>query len=294
MALENKNNKRRGKEVLKYVTDHTLVSKQVIKPVLKPKMSNAGLKKTMGLLVKKGILDTRKAHGKTFYEIGQDIETRTKAARLLGCHPDDLKKPKIRTQDLLHHEICEFWIWTIRHHFHEAIIIRDYEMDNSEVAKDILLNLGDSQEVYPDFLVIFPRTDLYARNAIAFEIERTRKSDDRILRKLKKYAVGTCIDGLVYICDSARLSETIRQLWEKSQHDSWRRIGHYSDFFFLFSDVTVPEDEPLEYIYNVKGNALDFRNWVVRLLGSKHTLRRNHLFADLVQGGQQNPGVLDS
>jgi hypothetical protein len=119
-------------------------------------------------------------------------------------------------------------------------------------------------------------------NCIAFEIERTRKSDKRVLNKLKKYATATKIDGLVYICDSARLAETVRRLYEQTLSKNRLRIGHYSDFFFLFSNAIVPEVEPLKNIFNARGERIDLFDWVVRLLLHERSFRRPHHFADLV------------
>ncbi|RYZ77184.1 MAG: hypothetical protein EOP05_02665 [Proteobacteria bacterium] len=274
---------------MRCLAHHTLISKQIINPMLTPSMSSSGLKKTLRLLVKNGVIDRRLAHGKAFFEIAQDLPGRTKAADLIGCASDDLFRPKIRTGELLHHELCEYWIWTIRRLFPLATIIRADEIDGSELAQEILLADKGECEVFPDFLLHFPTSEHNRWTTVAFEIERTRKSNQRIIRKIKKYTCEARLDGVVYICDSARLSETIRLLYLKANQKRSQRIGHYSDFFFMLSNAIEPNMNPLDCMFNACGQPVYLDRWIMQLLTTKLAFRRPHEFADVLRGDQLNP-----
>jgi hypothetical protein len=178
----------------------------------------------------------------------------------------------------MHNQWCEYWALLIKRQFPQAEIVREHTINSHEIAKRILQLQQRDFDLMPDFLLIFPKTETNEATHIAFEIERTRKSDERILRKFKKYLNGTKTDGLIYICDSGRLSETIRLLYQTKLLASSHRVKHYGDHFFLFSDSLDGGGPSLPRLFNSNATTVSFHNWCGYLLSTKWTKRRDENF----------------
>ncbi len=277
----------KGKAVLELLKVHGPLSIELIFRMLSPSMKKKKLRRCLASLRANGTIECRwVSQTKIFYQLSQALPNRNRTAELLKCAPDELHQPTLSRQDWIHNEWSEYWIKLLCSLFPEADVIRERDISNSATAKRILLVNDFEFELLPDFMLLFPKSESGAPTAIAVEIERTRKSNSRIIQKLGKYANKTQIDGLIYVCDSGRLSETIRTLYSDKWSDNAFRIKHYSDSFFLFSDAINSCDEPLDRIFNAKAEKVSIVDWCGQLRKTKPTLRRNAHFA---QGGDVAP-----
>lgn len=237
------------------------------------------LRQSMALLRKRGLVDMLVGDERTFYyQLNQSLAARTNVARNLKCSESELIKPMLRRQDRYHNQWCEYWSLLIKRAFSNVVVIRDYSIEANEIAREVLLLDEMDYELLPDLLVIFTGED-QRRTVVALEIERTRKSNKRLLRKFRRYLEETQIDGLVYVCDSGRLAETLRALYESQLLGRAERVKHYAESFFLFSHSLTALSTPLESFLNVNAQQVSLIDWCGTLKTKSRLLRRNSDFA---------------
>lgn len=269
------------KEVLTLLRDHSPLTLEMLHKMTAPPIQKKNLRQAIGIMRKKGLIDMVVGDSQTFfYQLHQARPNRLAVASRLNCNETKPARPLLRRQDWFHNEWCEFWALIIKRAFPDVEIIREHSIDSHIVAKNILLQNGTELDLMPDLLIIFPKTATQEKVNIAFEIERTRKSDLRIIKKLKKYIFETHVDGLIYVCDSGRLAETIRLLYQKKTIEGAHRKRGYSDYFFLFSDSMSAGPSPLASFYNANGQPTSLINWCHKLRATKQTLRRDAQFLD--------------
>lgn len=275
MTIPNRH-RSRGKEVLGLLRQHGPLSIDILQRMTDPPMKKKRLRESLGILQRKGFVMRRSVSQiKTFYQLSQDLKDRESAALVLGCAPDDLFQPLLSRRDWIHNECCEYWIHIITKSLPDATVIRASEFNDSEEAQRIMMLGQKDYELLPDFLLLLKGDSTSEKAAIAMEIERTRKSNSRLVAKLKKYAGKTFVDGLVYVCDSNRLSETIRLLYQEQIAQSAPRIRHYSNNFFLISDAIESTQNPLFRLFTAQRECVCFVSWSQYLQSTKRTLRRN-------------------
>ena len=252
---------------------------EMLHQLVQPIVSKKRLRKALGILRRDGIVDMLLGGHQTFYyQLSQSLPVREKLSREMNCHADDFIQPLLRRQDWFHNQWSQAWEQIIKRSFPKAEIVREHNIGASDIAKEVLLAEGNDLDLLPDFLVMFPKTESTQAVSLAFEIERTRKSEKRLVRKFTKYLNETRIDGLVYICDSSRLSETIRILYQTKLLANSPRLKHYGNHFLLLSDTLSAGAEPLERFFNSNGEKVSFQNWCRQLLNTKPTLRRDAQF----------------
>lgn len=266
----------RGKEVFAIIQQSGPLTIDVLSRIVSPKMSKRNLRKCLQLLAKKGFIESFHYSSQgTYYMVSQSLTSRTKAADFLSQPAEKLKQTLIRRQDLFHNQWCEYWIATIKRMYTESQIKRELEILNDSFAKNVLNLAYADYELRPDFLLTIPNTEMSNTVCIAFEIERSRKSDERILRKLSKYMDRTQLDGLIYICDSGRLSETIRLLYQNNLLPKSEKQKRFGENFFLFSDSLDGGGEAFDRLFNACGKPTSFKNWCGYLGSTEWPKRRN-------------------
>jgi predicted transcriptional regulator len=271
--------RKRSGEILKLVADHGPVTIDMLSRMTEPPMPKKNLRYSLALLRRKALIEQLSVDPQMlYYQISQAKPNREAVAAITENNIESLAKPLFRRQEWFHNQWCEYWALSIKRLFPEAQIIREHSIAGHELAKCILQTTATDFELLPDFLLVLPKTSATEAVHIAFEIERTRKSNARIIRKLKKYLNGTLIDGLVYICDTGRLSETIRELYETKLVANAHRVKHYGDHFFMFSDSLDGGGKQLNRFFNAKAEPVLFDQWCMQLRKTKRTLRRDKNF----------------
>jgi predicted transcriptional regulator len=273
---------KRGNEILRIISAHGPITIDIIQRLTSPEMPKRNIRRSLQVLRRKGIVDalTADIHN-IYYQTSQLLSTREHIAEKLEQDPTQLQQPLFSRQKWPHNQWCEYWIALILRLYPEAEVIREYSIANNEIAKRVLGLGSHDYDLMPDILLAMPGLDGGPKTYIAFEIERTRKSDQRIIRKLTKYMSATTIDGLIYICDSARLSETIRLLYQSRLATKSMRIGHYRENFFLFSDSLDGGSLSLNRLFNAKAETVRLQSWITLLGQTKWTKRRDSEFKNL-------------
>lgn len=267
---------RRGKEILRVIKDHGPLSIDLLHRMVQPQMSKKNLRKSLQVLKRKNLVEPAlSTTNSPFYMTSQSCPSRQCTSQILDCNPDDIKQPLLRKQDWFHNQWCEYWIMNMKRELPLANMIREGDIGSNKLAMNVLQIDKMDYELRPDFLLTIPRTEPADSIFLAFEIERSRKSDERILRKFRKYMDGTKIDGLIYICDSGRLSETIRTLYQTKLLTQTRRQKRFGENFFLFSDVLDGGGPQLSRLFNACGKLTSFESWCGYLSSTKWTRRRD-------------------
>lgn len=268
-------------QLLKILQTNGPTSIELLQRMTEPPAPKKYLRQSLARLRKKGLVASVVLNStSTFYQLTQSKVAREEVAEKLNTTAVKAAQPLLRKQDWFHNQWCEYWASLIKRRFPTAEVVREHTIGGHEVAKRVLQLKQRDFELMPDFLLIFPKTIDSAATHIAFEIERTRKSDRRLMRKFKKYLNGTHIDGLIYICDSSRLSETLRLLYQTKLVAQAHRVKHYGDHFFLFSDSLGGGGPDLNGLLNAKGELVNFENWCRKLRSTKWTLRRDSEFTE--------------
>lgn len=266
-------------QVLNLLKEHGPVSIELLHRMTEPPAPKTNLRQSLSILKKKGLVSSTSLDAQTtFYHLSQARSDRVATARLLQIDSNSLIQPLLRKQDWIHNQWCEYWIHLMTRIFPDAAIVREQSIQEHDLAKRVLQLQERDFDLMPDFLLSFPKTETTEATHIAFEIERTRKSDKRLMQKFRKYLNRTRIDGLIYICDSGRLSETIRVLYETRLVAQAHRIKHYADHFFLFSDSVVGGGPSLDRLMNAQGQPVQIQHWCQLLRTTKWTQRRDAEF----------------
>lgn len=270
-----------AKEVLTLLRDHSPLTLEMLHRMTAPPIPKKNLRQSVGIMKRKGIVDMVIGSSSTFYYQLNNAQTvRDEVALRLKDDKTKAARPLLNRRNWIHNEWCEFWALTIKRAFSEVEIIREHEIEGHASARSILQQQGKPLDLLPDFLMIFPKTATNEKASVVFEIERTRKSDERIQQKLKTYIYETHIDGLIYVCDSGRLSETIRLLYQKKTLEKAHKKRGYTENFFLFSDSMSAGENPLASFFNASGQPTSLITWCHRLRATKTEFRRDNQFND--------------
>lgn len=267
---------KRGKEILWLIKESGPLTIDLLFRMLTPSMSKKNIRKSLQILRDKNLIEVVQSTTQiNFYMVAQGPASRIKSAEVLGCHPDEIKQPFLRKQDWFHNQWCEYWILNMKRSFPGVKIVREGEINSDQIAMNVLGIKNHDFDLRPDFLLMIPKTQTTEAVNLAFEIERTRKSEQRLIRKFKKYMGETSLDGLIYICDTGRLSETIRLLYQNKLMARSQRQKRFGENFFVFSDTLDGGGPRLSRLFNACGKPTTFEKWCGYLTSTNWTKRRD-------------------
>ena len=276
--------KDRGIQILRLLKQHGPLSFRALKHMIEPQIKERKLHNCIARLVKNGLILRRQERvfrgTGVFYQLTQDIQSREKIAIILKCRADDLSQAFFRSRELLHTEACAFLVHRLRKLFPDAQLTRDFEFYNSASANEILLTERSDYELQPDVLMSFGGGAGQARVSVAFEIERSRKSERRLAAKLHKYANETALDGVVYICDSEQISKPVQQVFKTKINPKSLRIRHYGEYFLLSSNEPSELFSGETKMFNSSVTPVMFVTWITQLRSTALTRRRNQTFEE--------------
>lgn len=274
----------RAIEILGILKANGPVSFKTLMKLVDPPMKEKKLRMALSRLLKKDVIQKRNervfgGHG-TFYQISQGRRDRENAAEILGCPSKYLEQPEFRYRELLHNDACALWMNAIFHLLPDIQIIRDFEFDTNALARKVMSLDIEDIDLKPDLLLVLRCDDSQSRIvSIAVEIEKTRKSDSRIIRKLYKYANRSHVDGVIYVCESRRIKDVLQHIFVTSVSHKARRIEHYPQNFFLFSEsVDNPKTDKL-LLWNSEEKLISFLDWTHYLVSNSFNSRRDRKIA---------------
>jgi hypothetical protein len=258
----------RQPQVLRLLAEHGPLSAQGIRACLSPPPSPRALRFVLQRLYRHRLLARRydRVSRHVFHQLAQNPLARNLVAASISLPSEELVQPHFRHAELLHSEDCAIWCELLRLILPNVRVQRDYQFSACVEAQEILLSRGEERDLAPDILLVAPTPNGTDRIYIAVEIERSAKGEKRLIRKLRKYAEQTRLDGLIYICGSASIQRKLLAVYKSKVADRALRISHYADDFFLFADgrADIRSGEPL--MLNAAGKNVPLRSWM-RTLG---------------------------
>ena len=206
----------RGKQVLKILAEYGPLSRRALHTLLEPGLEDRRLRDCLQRLCERGLLTKKydrifqNSHNAAlYYQIARNPHARRNVASLIGITPDQLDVPGPKHQALIHWEECALWADQFKRKFPQAKVLRENQFFGDPVIQNILKNKDNPFETNPDLLILHPSPADDDPTAVAVEIEKNRKSSKRIFNKLKKYASATLLDGVIYICDTDAILQSI-------------------------------------------------------------------------------------
>ncbi|USN47071.1 MAG: replication-relaxation family protein [Pseudobdellovibrionaceae bacterium] len=272
----------RGKQIIQLLKLHGPLSYRALKRMIEPAMTKGKLLRALQRLQKKNYVERRFERvfaGKgVFYNLCQQEDVLKEIAEFTGLGVDELKQPHFRHRELLHSECCALWVHVLMKMFPEAEIVRDFDFQNSKGAEKIMLASAQELYLYPDLLLIFPESKTQKEVAIAVEIERTPKTVRRLRQKLKKYANGTHVDGVIYLCDTQHITNSIFKVYSEKPLQDSKRVGHYSENFLLFGDSLSIHTDRFYELFNSRFKTVFLPDWITYLRDTRLNSRRDSNF----------------
>lgn len=258
----------RRKLVFRILAEHGPMSVRGLSSCMTPAISKKKLRVVLSRLVKQGYLKKRNdrvfGNAGVFYQIPQDEDKAANVAKLLSVDTKSLIQPHFRHGHLLHSEQCAVWTEAFKLLVPEARVIRDHQFKLYPKMESLLLSRGDDIELRPDMVLLVKSQARSGDVAVALEIERSTKCKRRLLMKLRKYATQTRLDGMIYVCESAALTATLRHIYKAQVLENALRIKHYGNNFFLITDGSFngATREPL--MFNAATENVLFSSWINR------------------------------
>lgn len=259
----------RGPQILKLLIEHGPLSVRGLSQILEPKIKRLRLQEVLRTLAAKKFvvkkLDRKFGSSAIYYEVNQNPKLWSDISILTECCPTTIYQTQFRPVEYTHSEASAVWAEKLKRILPDATIIREYAIAQSELAKSVLLTLGDDKETLPDILLTAPTNHPERHLAIAVEIERFYKSSSRLIHKLKKYASGSHLDGVIYICDGEAIAQRVQRIFNSKICKYANRINNYGHHFMIFLNQTdLPETNPIS-AYNASGNCIDLSCWLQKL-----------------------------
>ena len=272
----------RAKQIIQLLMTHGPLSFRALQRMIEPYIKKRRLLDSLKRLQRRGFVDRRFERlfgGKgIFYNLSQYDESLAELSNYMGVPLEKLRQPHFRQKELLHSECCALWAHALKKLFPEVEIIRDFEFKNSFKAEKIMLTSIEDLDLHPDLLLIFPEGEGHNEIAIAVEIERSFKTIKRLRQKLKKYANGTHVDGVVYLCDTQYIANSISKVYESKPLQTSKRIGHYSENFLLFGDSASIHTKKFLEMFNSRLKGVFLPQWVMYLRDTRLNSRRDSNF----------------
>lgn len=240
----------RGKQILRLLYEHGPMSVRGLSAVLEPKIHPRRLRRALQRLGNSGMIEKR-------------FDSMFRGAGVFYDIAEEYKIPRsIRRPELLHSETCAVWAERLKRMFPNALIIRDYHLRGRKDAERALIAEGSELERLPDLLLLAPCEHSKYPVAVAFEIERTHKSASRLVEKLKKYARGSKLDGVVYLCPKGSIGRRVRTIFESRVLAKAHLIKQYGNHFLLFSEGISGDYNDSLTIQNVSGDDVSLQDWM--------------------------------
>ena len=271
----------RAIQILGLLARHGPLSVRGLQTLLEPPIKRRRLREVLQRWRDKGILyqrydrifgDSAVYHGITQKPMGRSL-----AAQVLAISPDKLCQPHFRHVELIHSEACAIWSERFRRLFPESLVLREHQFWDNPVVKRKLLLGEDTSDQLPDIIIMSAGQD-GSTVAAGVEIERSIKSEKRLVYKLRKYAVKTHLDGVIYLCDKKTIADRLKLVYTSKILESALRIKHYGLNFLLLSEGTLDAKTKEPVMYNAALQRISLRDWLRTLNENKIRSRRDAAF----------------
>ena len=264
----------RGPEILRMLYNHGPMSIRGLNRIIPGKMDYRRIADALARLHEGGFVvrrfDSLPKNAGHFYQLSHRKEIRAELAKVVGVPEDQLRAPQIRDQELYHSQACAIWAERFKASYPEARVIRDFQIRRDEEAQNILLNKPHAPDLIPDILIFFPKRQYEERVVIAVEIERSRKSNERVVEKLWRISTQCRLDGVLYVCDYQSITDVYRHLYNTRVREKFLRINYRKNYLMFGRDDYL--------LFNCNEERTNLRGWIAYLSTTSRDARRDAQF----------------
>lgn len=262
----------RGKEVLRLLTTHEALSFGALQALMRPAISARRLRDVLGRLSKSRLIRQRlfklNDGSASFYEIAEPFRSE------IGISP-------IHSSLLTHNDSCSFTASLLMEEFPEARLFREHCIPRNDELREAMQYERKTPDSLPDILIALPTTHRTRKAMIAVEIERSKKSTARMLKKIRKYAFRTRLDGVFYVSEDQAVLEAINARYRQSTHAESNRIGHYRDHFLITGKCPTRQNLAFMDVSNSAGKPVSLIDWIRTLITVEKDDRRDATFFEV-------------
>jgi len=272
----------RGPQILRILGKHGPLSVRGLSEVISPAIARRKLRESLKRLEAKGYVtklnDKIFGGAGTFYRLTNDQLILKEVTSYLGLAEGEFDMPGIRHLELLHAESCAVIAHRLQRQFPKELVLRDFHFSRHTEVQNILLASEEDYEKRPDMLLFCKSEDGLKEVVVAVEVERSQKSEKRLYEKLRKYAAGTTLDGVIYFCLDDSIANALRQVYCSKVLKQALRVNQYGDNFLLFGHSPSAHFHKLHDVANSAGKNVDVNMWITHLCSTSIHDRRDVSF----------------
>jgi hypothetical protein len=272
----------RAISTLNLLKNHGPLPSSALQMMTEPPIMPRKIKGVLARLLNENLISLRpiKFTGRTlrYYQINQAPTILSFLAKTLNCDEHELDQSFFRHREFAHNDGVSILATRLQKLYPDAEIIRDFRLETSEEAKWIMQHSHFQEELKPDLLLRLKNAPVGNDVWIAFELEKTRKDDRRLIRKLRKYAAKTHVDGVVYICDSKYIMDSVKTNYTAYTANWARRISEYKNNFVMFASSHDLCSDQFVNLLRVDGEPAQLIQWISTLCINPMNKRADNMF----------------
>jgi len=275
----------RERQVIETLYRHGAMSNRGLKKVLYPPIKPRRIANVTHRLCENGWLVKRfkslPENAGNYYQLSQKLKMSQHIRVIIGHKFNPKHEPNVHYRELFHSEDCAVWTTELERLFPDAQVLREWEIVRDQKAMHALLLDYENLHTIPDLILTFKGLKDRDSVNIALEVERSRKSNKRTLKKLKSYSTGTGLDGVIYLVTSDNLAGIIKRLYWELDHDKNCRVGHYRKNFLMFIVYDKNVDSENLILLNSELKPVSLSKWITYLRSKSRNTRRDFEMSDL-------------
>jgi hypothetical protein len=273
---------KKGKLVLDMLKNYGVLNMKTLSELLPEYKTLRNLKRTIKNLYERKLVVKRfeQINGRksVFYQINQSPVARKAIGLYLDTHSENLKQRQVSYKELFHEQTVIKLAHYLKTNFPSAIVLRDHELINNDLAEKIISGLHSFEVIKPDILFIYNDVANDRQVAIAIEYEKSLKAKSRITQKLNFYTHRTKVDGVLYFYPESMIDHNLRHIYFNKIIDRSLRIKNYGQHFLLTSKLTNDFNRSFEILKNSTESNYSFKHWIDTLAAHDEYQRRNDYF----------------
>ncbi len=282
MKKLNLNQMKKSKDILLALKKYGVMSRKTLQKVVPDIKKERNFRNYLKNLCQKQLIVKRleNINGSVgvFYQLNQSEKIREILAKHLGCDSNQLRQREYRYKELFHEQTAILIAYYLNTNFPDAIVLREQELPQNAEAQKVIPNLELMDQLRPDVLMLLPDITKNKIISIAFEFERSVKTKNRLLNKLKFYTAQTHIDGVVYIASVDRIINNLTEIYDSKILEKAVRIKHYGKNFLLTTMWKTDIEKSFDLLKNRNEHHYSLLNYVVQLQQNSNRLRSDKNF----------------
>jgi hypothetical protein len=255
----------RGKQVLRLLHEYGPLTNLTLRSILRPAMPRRKVNMVLRRLMTAKLIRSRYSALPRCTARYVELATNRKAVAmlpsLLSSSQDTVVIMPGGTDDMEHAQECTLWAARLSAAIPGIKITRDFRchLDRS-ILHALRLTPNSHRSLIPD-LIAQVSTDA-GDLTFAIEIERTEKSAIRSIRKLRRLAIGSEVDGVIYITRSSRIAAKLRKIFLDYVLPHCPHLSSFRNEYFVMSSGQINLVSGLPIIHGLDSTAIDFGKWI--------------------------------